>query len=404
MQSKMTSRQRVLTALSHREPDRVPRDLGGTESSGMTAYALHDLLSHLQLPTELKVFEPYQYVAYVDDRLKTKFGIDTANLTPKPKRWVRQTNPRGFDVLLPEGWRETTDEQGVTTVRSADGREVARRPGGGYYFDPINPPLENVSSAAEIEKYRETMFSFDYPSFADESADDLRQRAQLLHAGGECVVFNLCCHVLAAGQLLRGYENFMVDLMSDQKLTAALLDCLIEGYRRRVEKLAPLLKDSVDVVLLNDDLGTQNGPMLSPAVYRERIKPYQRALFAHVKRAFGKPILFHSCGAVRAFIPDLIEIGVDALNPVQLSADGMDLRGLKRDFGKDLTFWGGGIDTQTVLNHASPSKVAEAVRRSVDVLAPGGGFVFCQVHNIQPDVPPGNVMAMYNALDACGTY
>jgi uroporphyrinogen decarboxylase len=155
----------------------------------------------------------------------------------------------------------------------------------------------------------------------------------------------------------------------------------------------------VDVVLFNDDLGTQQGPILRPSLYREMVKPYQKSLFSCAKSHFGKPILFHSCGAVREFIPDLIEIGVDALNPVQISAVGMDATGLKHDFGKSICFWGGGVDTQTVLNGGTPSQVADAVKRQVDILAPGGGFVFCQVHNIQPDVPPENILAMYEALD-----
>lgn len=400
----MTPRERVLTALAHEEPDRIPRDLGGTESSGMTAYSLHSLQKHLRMPSSLKIFEPYQYVAYIGDELKAGFRIDTANLTPEPQRWVQVRNPRGFDALLPEAWRESAGENGTTVIRGADGRAVAVRPKDGYYFDPVNPPLRDISTPAEIEKHRETIFTFDYPSFADEPDGDLRNRAQTMHAGGDCVVFNLCCHILAAGQLLRGYENFMVDLMTDEKMVRTLLDCLTEGYRRRVERLAPLLRDSVDVMLLNDDLGAQNGPMLSPETYRKMIKPYQKAIFAHVKKAFGKSILFHSCGAVREFIPDLIELGVDALNPVQLSAKGMDARGLKRDFGNDITFWGGGIDTQSALNKSSSPEVAEAVRRNAGILAPGGGFVFCQVHNIQPDVPPENVVAMYKALDECGDY
>jgi uroporphyrinogen decarboxylase len=187
-------------------------------------------------------------------------------------------------------------------------------------------------------------------------------------------------------------------------MVRTLLDYLIEGYLLRIDRLAPLLSDSVDVVLLNDDLGTQNGPMLALATYRELIKPYQKILFTHVKRKFGRPILFHSCGAVREFIPDLIDVGVDALNPVQLSANGMDARVLKHDFGNYMSFWGGGVDTQTVLNKSTPSEVADSVRRNVEIFAPGGGFVFCQVHNIQPDVPPENVVAMYKALDEYGGY
>ena len=142
----------------------------------------------------------------------------------------------------------------------------------------------------------------------------------------------------------------------------------------------------------------------SNSVYRKIIKPYQKEFFGHVKKAFGCPILFHSCGAVREFIPDLIEIGVDALNPVQISAGGMDPKELKKDFGNDITFWGGGVDTQAVLNRDTPAGIEDAVKRSVDILAPGGGFVFTQVHNIQPDVPPENVVAMINAFKMHAAY
>jgi len=223
-----------------------------------------------------------------------------------------------------------------------------------------------------------------------------------MHARGDCTVFNLCCHFLAAGQLLRGYENFMIDLMTDENMVKKLLDILIEAYCARIDRLAPLLHSSMDVVLLNDDLGTQNAPMIAPSLYRRLIKPYQKILFKHGKKSFGAPILFHTCGAVKEFIPDLIEVGVDALNPVQVSANDMNPAELKRDFGNDITFWGGGVDTQTVLNKKTPNEVMDAVKKSVDTLAPGGGFVFCQVHNIQPDVPPENVIAMFDALDQCG--
>ena len=394
----MTSRERIMKALKHEESDSIPRDLGGTESSGMTAYSMFNLHNYLQIQAELKIFEPYQYVAYVGDELRARFGIDTANLTLEPGTWVKRTTPWGFDVLLPEKWREETCEDGGTIVRRADGVVGARRPNGGYYFDPINPPLQDIAEPQELEQRKEAILSFDLPSFADESAEHLQRRAEAMHAKGDCTILNLCCHILAAGQLLRGYEDFMVDLLTNERMVGRLLDYLIEGYCHRVDSLAPILKDKVDVVLLNDDLGTQKGPMLSPSTYREKIKPYQREFFGHVKEAFGKPILFHSCGAVREFIPDLIEVGVDALNPVQLSADGMELEGLKHDFGDDLTFWGGGVDTQTVLNRQTPAQVEDAVKRNVDTLAPGGGFVFCQVHNIQPDVPPQNVIAMYKAL------
>ncbi|MHC4874179.1 MAG: uroporphyrinogen decarboxylase family protein, partial [Planctomycetota bacterium] len=387
----MNSREKILTALNHKEPDRIPRDLGGTESSGMTAFSLHKLQNRLGLTDNIKIFEPYQYVGYIPEKIKEQFKIDTANLTREPEQWTSTKAPQSFVVELPAGWQEESDATGDTVVKNAEGTVVARRPSGGFYFDPTNPPLQNISDVSELDKHIAAIQSFDAPGFADESLEVFTARAEKMHKTGSCVVFNLCCHILAAGQLLRGYENFMVDLLTEEAMVRKLLDILIEGYCQRVDTLAPALKNHTDVVLLNDDLGTQNGPMLSPDTYRTIIKPYQKKLFSYVKEKFASPILFHSCGAVKEFIPDLIEAGVDALNPVQISADGMDAVVLKKEFGKDITFWGGGADTQSVLNKMTPSEVKDSVKRNIDIFAPGGGFIFTQVHNIQPDVKPENI-------------
>ena len=400
----MNSRERILTALSHREADRIPRDLGGTESSGMTVYALSRLQNHLRLPGVPKVFDPYQHVAYIDGDLRERFKIDTDNLTPEPRRWIEKTDDSGSPLLLPEMWRERREADGSTVALSADGRVVAKRPKGGFYFDPVNPPLYDVERPTDLDAHRETIRGFDWPSFVNETDDMLRERAKAMAAGDNCTIYNLCCHILAAGQLLRGFENFMVDLLASETMVRKLLDILIESYLERIDRLAPLVREHVDIVLFNDDLGVQKGPMLSPSIYRKLIKPYQKTLFGHAKKSFETPILFHSCGAVRDFIPDLIDAGVDAINPVQISAHGMEPRELKRDFGNDITFWGGGIDTQSVLNRKTPAEVADSVKENVDAFAPGGGFVFCPVHNIQPDVPPENVLAMFEALDEHGVY
>jgi uroporphyrinogen decarboxylase len=171
-----------------------------------------------------------------------------------------------------------------------------------------------------------------------------------------------------------------------------------------VDSLFPALDGLVDVILVNDDLGTQAGPMLSPDLYRKRIKPHQQRLFSHLKSVSGLPLLLHSCGSVHWAIPDLIEVGVDALNPVQVSAAEMDSAALKRDFGRDITFWGGGCDTQHVLGRGTPAEVREEVKRRIGDFAPGGGFVFTQVHNIQPEVSPENMVAMLDAAAEFGGY
>ena len=206
------------------------------------------------------------------------------------------------------------------------------------------------------------------------------------------------CHFLAAGQLLRGYDNFLVDLMVNKPPAHAILERLAEVYRRRTEEYLMRVGKYLAVVLVNDDLGSQTGPMISLELYREMILPCQQKLFAGIKARTEAKMMLHSCGAAAEFIPDLIDAGVDALNPVQVSAVGMDSARLKREYGRDLVFWGGGCDTQSILCRATPGEVRAEVRRRVRDFSPGGGFVFCQVHNIQPDVPPENITAMYAEL------
>jgi uroporphyrinogen decarboxylase len=208
-------------------------------------------------------------------------------------------------------------------------------------------------------------------------------------------------HYLQAGQLLRGYEQFMVDLLTDEPMVRAIYDRLHAVYMARARRFLDLMADSMDVVFFTDDLGTQQGPLVGPELYRKLIKPYWRELVALVK-ARGKKTLMHSCGAVGDFIPDLIEIGIDALNPVQVTAEGMSPERLKREFGKDIAFWGGGVSTQGVLDKATPEAVREEVRRNVGTFAPGGGFVFTQVHNIQANVPAENIIAAFDEARKLG--
>ncbi len=399
----MTDRERVLAALAHREPDRVPIDLGGTESSGLTAPAYNSLKRHLGLAEGCRVFEPYQHVALVEDEIKDRFGVATYPVIAEPRRWRPARLPDDSPCEVPEGWRTVTRPDGSEEAVDASSVVIGRRAGSGFHFDPVNPPMASVESMAEIPKHRAAIHSFDAPAFADESVEELAARARRLREASErAAILNFQAHILAAGQLLRGFENFMSDLLLNTKLAEALLTELVDGYCERANALFPALNGLVDVILVNDDLGTQAGPMLSPEVYRARIKPHQRRLFSHLKSISGRPLLLHSCGSVRWAIPDLIEVGIDALNPVQVSAAGMDSAALKRDFGRDIAFWGGGCDTQHVLNRGTPAEVREEVKRRIGDLAPGGGFVFCQVHNIQPEVPPENMVAMLEAAAEFG--
>jgi uroporphyrinogen decarboxylase len=280
---------------------------------------------------------------------------------------------------------------------------VAVCPHGSYYLDTCHHPLEKAATPADIEAGLEHLRSFDWPAFNDEDYDDLRAKAQRLRQESDrFIVGNLWVHVFAAGQILRGFENFMMDLLADKRLAHALMGRLVDGYEERVAKYVAAVGETCDIIQVNDDLGTQKGLQLSLPTYREMIKPYHARLWQQIKQLSGKPLLLHSCGSIHDVIPDLIEMGVDAINPVQVAAANMDSAQLKAEFGRDLTFWGGGCDTQAVLERGTPAEVRDEVRRRCEDFAPGGGFVFCQVHNIQPTVTPENVMAMYEALKELG--
>jgi len=396
----MTPRERIVATLRGQTPDRVPLDIGGTESSGLTGIAYNRLRAHLGMPPgKTQVFDTYQQVVKVEDDLRQRLEVDTAGLLIEPRRWRPGALPDGSPCELPAKWDPQEDVDGGLIVRDEAGHVIARMPAGGFYFEPVYAPLAGAREPAELADHAAAIENFDWPAYADETLDDIAARARRLHDETDyAIVANLGFHLLAAGQMLRGYEQFMVDLLADKAMAHAVLRRLTDAYKRRADGYLARVGECVQVVLVNDDLGTQNGPMLSPASYREMIWPYQKELFSFIKSKTDAAILFHSCGAVSEFIPLLIEAGIDALNPVQVSASGMDTAELKRLFGDRLTFWGGGCDTQQVLRRGTPRQIEDEVKRRVADLAGGGRFVFTQVHNIQPDVPPENVMAMLEAF------
>jgi uroporphyrinogen decarboxylase len=197
---------------------------------------------------------------------------------------------------------------------------------------------------------------------------------------------------------LRRMDNFLMDLAAEPEAADALLDKLVEIHLAGLDRLIPVLGDNVDLIQLGDDLGTENGPFFSPKMYRRFFKSRHKAIIDRVKKLNPNIIAFlHCCGSVHDLLPDLIEAGVEVINPVQIAAKNMEPERLKKDFGKDITFWGGGCDTQAVLCRGTPQQVRDHVRRNIETFAPGGGFIFNQVHNILSEVPPANVVAMYEA-------
>jgi uroporphyrinogen decarboxylase len=381
----VNSRERVQLALGHREPDRVPFDLGGTGLSSIHVTAYENLRRTLGMPNvATRVAAVAEQLAMVDEDIAERLRTDV--------RPVLRGNASAFEyVYRDEGdYKAYTDEWGIGWRMPKDG---------GFYYDMYHHPLAHADSLDDLKAYP-------FPDPLDDGRfAPLRAQAEAAAARGKAVALaGPCAGIAEVYSWLRGYEEYYIDLARNQNWVAYMLDRLVDFKCAFWERALSEIGDLVDVVIEADDLGGQHSLLMSPKTYRQVIKPRHSRLFAFIKEQAPVRIFYHTCGAVRALIPDLIDAGIDILNPVQLSAAGMDPNELKREFGKDLVFWGGGVDTQRVLGTGTVEEIGEHVRRSIEALAPGGGFVFAAVHDIQANVPPENIMAMWEAWATYGDY
>jgi uroporphyrinogen decarboxylase len=382
-----TSRSRVAAALNHQEADRVPYDLGGTILTGINHHAYRRLRQHLGLPDQpIEIEDRCQQLALVHEDVKERLKVD-----------VWGVNPGGIPGApaprLENGYSKFTDEWGIEWWMPAEG---------GFYYDMRGHPLANVDTLEGLKKakFPDPLHPARYANMAAR-ADDLMNRRQKAYVLGRNAP-----GIWEVALWLRGFENFFCDMAQNTAFAEALMDVICEIKMKYWQKALETVGPNVMMVSEADDLASQHALLCSPAMYRKFIKPRHTRLFAFIKKQAKVPvkIFYHSCGAVLPLIPDLIESGVDILNPVQVSATGMDTKELKKRFGKELTFYGGGVDTQDVLPHGTPQQVRDEVRRRIDDLAPGGGFILNTVHNIQGDVPPENIMALWETLQECGRY
>jgi uroporphyrinogen decarboxylase len=381
----MTGRDRVLAALSHREPDHVPLDIGGSDVTGIHRDAYRRLALFLGLPEELHLYHRVQQLALPSEDMLQSLEVDVRPLVAQPSdRWEL--------VLDDTGTHQTfVDEWGVEWAMPKDG---------GLYFDMVGHPLREVSDASEL-------INRNWPDGANQARfRGLRQQAEKLAPRGLALTLAPAYGgILESAAWLRGYEDFYMDLIRNPKLMETVLDATLRFHLDFWAAALDEVGDLLDVAVEYDDLGWQSGLLISKETYRRYVKPRHRELFDFIKAHSRAAVFLHSCGAVYDLIPDFIETGVDILNPVQVSAAGMEnTRQLKEEFGADLVFWGGGVDTQAILPRGSTDAVKEEVKRRIGDLAPGGGFVFAAVHNIQPDVPPKNIVAMWEAWQEYGSY
>ncbi len=370
MSASMTHRERVLTALRHEQPDRVPLELGSTIDSSIVMAAYERLKAHLGVTAPNVIINQMMQTAKVDEPVLQALDIDVRAVLPGPP-------DRGGDVFFPDG--SYRDEWGVVRVRSA----------GGIYYDQLQFPLAGDISLQDILNYP-------WPDPTDEGrVRGLKEQARhITQELGCAAVLNLPSAFVHQSQYLRGFADWYMDLAANHKLAEALFDAILEVRLAICEKQLREVGQEVDVLLGSDDLGLQNGLMMSPETYRKLIKPRHKRYFDLMHQLSPAKVLFHTCGSVVDIIDDLIEIGVDILNPVQVTAKGMDPARLKARYGDRLSFWGA-IDTQHVLPHGSVEDVKREVELRIEQLGRGGGYVLGAVHNIQPDVPVENILAMF---------
>ncbi len=383
----LSPRVRLLTALDHREPDRVPLDLGSTYVTGIHHLAYRNLRRHLGLPGDGRVMDIRLGLAHVDDDIRDQLGVDAGIVAPNPPGPSRWT----LDIQDAGEYREYTDEYGL-------GWRAPRE--GALYFDMYGSPLAGDITVADVERYP-------WPDPTDPHRFvGMRNRAlHVRDVEGRATVFRgVTTGIFELASWMRGHEQFFMDMLAEPRLAEALLEKALEIKMRYWECVFAIAGDVVDATYDSDDYGTQRAMITAPATWRALVKPRLARLNALIHSNPGTRVFMHSCGAIRPIIPDLIEVGVDALNPIQVSATGMDTGELKREFGREITFWGGGADTQQVLPYGSEQEVRDEVRRRLDDLMPGGGFVFTPVHSIQPDVPPQNLVAMWETVREHGAY
>ena len=421
----MTHRERLAQALNHQEPDRVPVDFGSTAVTGISAQVVSQLRLALGLDQpgdRVKVTEPYQMLGQVDDDLREALGLDTVGLGREKNLfgfaatdWKEWELFDGTPVLVPGAFNTEPEPNGDLLMYPEGDRSAppsGRMPPGGYYFDSIirQEPIDeqHLNPEDNLEEFQ---------PITDRELERLRREADRLYTETDYALvanfggtgFGDIAHVpapfLKHPRGIRDVAEWYISLALRQDYVRAVFERQCAIGLANLERIAAVVGDRVQVVMVTGtDFGTQRGPFAPPATYRSLFKPFHTEVNRWIHEHTSWKTFMHTCGSVEALLEDFIEAGFDILNPVQCSAAGMDPPHLKRRYGGRLTFWGAAVDTQQTLPFGTPDEVRAEVRERLGLLAPGGGFVFNAIHNIQPKTPVENVLALFDTVKQCGGY
>ena len=408
----MNSRERILSAISHKQPDRIPVDLGATPSSGISVVAYRNLINHLGMGhLKNQVYDVIQEVTQPEMELLDHFGVDILDIgrefNTAADYWQPLELIAGTPALYPKWFNPVGQPDGSWFAPGKSGEFIGKMPVGATFFDQLIFPyrdgyptdytdLGNQMSRAIWGGFGFTPYDrIDEPGFWQMLRDktiDLRLKTD------KALLLGVGCNLFEWGTFLRRIDNFLMDLYLEPENVHKLMDALMERHMEFLGKVCEAVGDIVDILKFGDDLGTNTGPFIPNETYREFFLPRHKQMCNFVKANSSAHTMLHCCGGIYELIPDLIEAGFEILNPIQINAINMEPKRLKSEFGKDLTFWGGGINTQSVLNRATPEEIMKHVTENLEAFAPGGGYVFNTVHNILSDVPPENIVAMFEAV------
>jgi uroporphyrinogen decarboxylase len=401
----MNSRDRLLLSINHKQPDKVPIDLGSSTVTGISAIAYNNLKKYLKIERPTRVFDVVQQLANVDMEIINLFGVDALDVnrlsTEKNDDWYEVILADGSKAEYPKWFKPIRANDGSWYTKDEEGTLLSKMAPGAAFFDQTYFPYEN-GYPENFNNLKNTLKKISWIVHSHSSnlnAAELREKLiNIKESTNKALVMSGGVKLLELGFFIRRMDQLLMDLMIDQEKLSEMLDILVEMHLAGLEKKCRDVGDVVDVIRFGDDLGMTSGPFMDLDTFRKLFKPRYKILCDFVKKHSNMKIFFHSCGSIKQFIPDLIEAGFDIINPVQTNCYEMDPLILKNEFGRDITFWGGGVDTASVINRATPQEVRKDVLTRCEILSKDGGFVFAPIHNILSEVPPQNIIAAYNAV------
>jgi uroporphyrinogen decarboxylase len=408
----MNSRERIKLAIEHKESDKIPVDLGSMRSTGISTIAYNNLKKKLGINHDLSfMYDFIQQLAYPDEEIRNMFKIDVIDVGQgflNNIKWKKWNLNDGSPCLIPEYLNIEIDTNSNIFLKDKKNNILGKKPSTSLYVDQAYWPYKNLKSIPNdfnINDITKQMWSIPSPPWHLNVNNHSEYRIfinglkELCQNSNYSTMLSMGHNIFEIGTFLRGWDNYLCDIYIDRKGVERFIDKLVENYLELLAKILNDAKDYLDIIQFGDDLGSQQGPFIPTDVFKKLFKPQYKRMWNFVHENSDCKVFLHSCGSIYELIPDLIDAGLDILNPIQTSALNMEPEKLKKDFGKDITFWGGGCDTINILPNGKPEEVKEHVKRRIEIFNKNGGFVFNQIHNILSDVPPENIVAMFEAVN-----